>query len=112
VTCFCCVLGCFLLVVCATLVLAAGVQIQQRPPQTAKQGNNYQSSTHEWLTGRMAHRIACRGLLCKVEEVHRTLRKHLHKEEEQLVPLLLAHFSHGEQAALVAQVGRAGGRLR
>jgi zinc finger protein-like protein len=38
-----------------------------------------------------------------VEEVHRTLKKHLAKEEEQLVPLLLQHFSFAEQAALVAQ---------
>ena len=39
----------------------------------------------------------------QVEEIHTTLRKHLRKEEEQLLPLLLAHFSHGEQAELVAQ---------
>lgn len=38
-----------------------------------------------------------------MEEIHTTLRKHLRKEEEQLLPLLLAHFSHGEQAELVAQ---------
>ncbi|KAL4436350.1 hypothetical protein ABPG77_009912 [Micractinium sp. CCAP 211/92] len=44
-----------------------------------------------------------RLLACKVEEIHTTLRKHLRKEEEQLLPLLLAHFSHGEQAELVAQ---------
>ena len=44
-----------------------------------------------------------RLLGCKVEEIHTTLRKHLRKEEEQLLPLLLAHFSAGEQAELVAQ---------
>jgi hypothetical protein len=41
--------------------------------------------------------------VCKVEEIHTTLRKHLAKEEAQLLPLLLAHFSHAEQAELVAQ---------
>ena len=35
--------------------------------------------------------------MCKVEEIHTTLRQHLAKEEGQLLPLLLAHFSHGEQ---------------
>jgi len=44
-----------------------------------------------------------RSLTCKVEEVHTTLRKHLSKEEQQLLPLLLQHFSHAEQAELVAQ---------
>jgi zinc finger protein-like protein len=39
----------------------------------------------------------------KAEAVHTTLAKHLGKEEEQLVPLLLSHFSHKEQAELVAQ---------
>jgi hypothetical protein len=39
----------------------------------------------------------------QVEEIHTTLRKHLRKEEEQLLPLLLAHFTPGEQAQLVAQ---------
>jgi hypothetical protein len=39
----------------------------------------------------------------QVEEIHTTLRKHLRKEEEQLLPLLLSHFSAGEQAELVAQ---------
>jgi zinc finger-like protein len=38
-----------------------------------------------------------------VEAIHTTLRKHLAKEEAQLLPLLLAHFSHPEQAELVAQ---------
>lgn len=44
-----------------------------------------------------------RQLACKVEEIHTTLRKHLAKEEEQLVPLLLQHFTFPEQAELVAQ---------
>lgn len=44
-----------------------------------------------------------RGLICKVEEIHRTLLKHLAKEEEQLLPLLLQHFTFAEQAQLVAQ---------
>lgn len=44
-----------------------------------------------------------RTLICKVEEIHTTLRKHLAKEEEQLLPLLLQHFSFAEQAELVAQ---------
>ena len=39
-----------------------------------------------------------RQLVCKVEEIHTTLRKHLAKEEEQLFPLLLQHFTHSEQA--------------
>jgi zinc finger-like protein len=38
-----------------------------------------------------------------VEEIHTTLRKHLAKEEAQLLPLLLKHFSCAEQAELVAQ---------
>lgn len=44
-----------------------------------------------------------RQLARKVEEVHTTLRKHLAKEDEQLLPLLLHHFSYLEQAELVAQ---------
>lgn len=44
-----------------------------------------------------------RQLECKIEEVHTTLKKHLAKEEEQLFPLLLKHFSFAEQAELVAQ---------
>ncbi|EFN52596.1 hypothetical protein CHLNCDRAFT_138627 [Chlorella variabilis] len=44
-----------------------------------------------------------RLLARKVEEIHTTLRKHLRKEEEQLLPLLVAHFSTAEQAELVAQ---------
>lgn len=46
---------------------------------------------------------AVRELVCKVEEVHTTLRKHLRKEEEQLLPLLLHHFTVDEQAQLIAQ---------
>jgi zinc finger-like protein len=38
-----------------------------------------------------------------VAEIHITLRKHLAKEETQLLPLLLQHFSAAEQAELVAQ---------
>jgi hypothetical protein len=49
------------------------------------------------------HRLPCRKLICKIEEIHITLRKHLAKEEAQLLPLLLQHFSHAEQAELVAQ---------
>eukprot|EP00884_Botryococcus_braunii_P013452 jgi/Botrbrau1/22107/Bobra.0206s0033.1 len=47
--------------------------------------------------------VAVRQFVCKVEEVHTTLRKHLAKEEEQLLPLLLQHFTFAEQAELVAQ---------
>jgi zinc finger protein-like protein len=45
-----------------------------------------------------AHKVAR-----KVEEVHTTLKKHLEKEEEQLLPLLRKHFSIKEQAGLVVQ---------
>lgn len=38
-----------------------------------------------------------------MEEVHTSLRKHLAKEEEQLLPLLLQHFTYAEQAELVVQ---------
>ena len=38
-----------------------------------------------------------RKLMCKVEEIHTTLKKHLAKEEEQLLPLLVRHFSYDEQ---------------
>ena len=38
-----------------------------------------------------------RALACKVEQIHTTLRKHLRKEEEQLLPLLLANFTTSEQ---------------
>ncbi|KIY98471.1 hypothetical protein MNEG_9490 [Monoraphidium neglectum] len=50
-----------------------------------------------------ARAATVRQLVCKVEAIHTTLRKHLAKEEAQLLPLLLAHFSHPEQAELVAQ---------
>ena len=43
-------------------------------------------------------RAAMRQLMCKVQEIHTTLLKHLAKEEEQLFPLLLKHFSYSEQA--------------
>jgi zinc finger protein-like protein len=46
-------------------------------------------------------------LVCKSEEIHTTLRKHLAKEEEQLFPLLLRHFSHAEQVCLNLQPRRA-----
>jgi len=48
-------------------------------------------------------RAAVRALSCQVEAVHTTLRKHLAKEQAQLLPLLRAHFTRGEQARLVAQ---------
>ncbi len=40
---------------------------------------------------------ALRALECKVEQIHTTLRKHLSKEEDQLLPLLLANFNTAEQ---------------
>ncbi|GAX84312.1 hypothetical protein CEUSTIGMA_g11734.t1 [Chlamydomonas eustigma] len=46
---------------------------------------------------------AIRALICKVEEIHTTLKKHLAKEEEQLLPLLVSHFTPEEQAELIAQ---------
>ena len=45
-----------------------------------------------------------RQLECKIEEVHTTLRKHLAKEEEQLFPLLLKHFTFAEQVDFLAAV--------
>ena len=39
----------------------------------------------------------------KVEEVHTTLKQHLEKEEEQLLPLLQQNFNMIEQAGLVVQ---------
>ena len=44
-------------------------------------------------------RSAIRQLMCKVQEIHTTLLKHLAKEEEQLFPLLLKHFTYSEQAS-------------
>jgi zinc finger-like protein len=44
-----------------------------------------------------------REVVCKVDEVSVTLQKHLRKEEEQLFPLLLTHFSFDEQAELVVR---------
>ncbi|GMH35139.1 hypothetical protein BSKO_03007 [Bryopsis sp. KO-2023] len=46
---------------------------------------------------------AIREFVCKMGEVRITLMKHLAKEEEQLFPLLLEHFSYTEQAELIAQ---------
>ena len=43
-------------------------------------------------------RAAIRQLVCKVQAIHTTLLKHLAKEEEQLFPLLLKHFTYSEQA--------------
>lgn len=43
-----------------------------------------------------------RQLECKIEEVHITLQKHLAKEEEQLFPLLLEHFTFAEQASTIS----------
>ena len=45
-----------------------------------------------------ARRSLLRQLGCKAQEVTTTLLKHLAKEEEQLFPLLLQHFSYAEQA--------------
>ena len=42
-------------------------------------------------------RAVLRQLVCKAGEIQTTLLKHLAKEEEQLFPLLLQHFSHTEQ---------------
>ena len=47
--------------------------------------------------------ILYRQLVFKVEEIHTTLRKHLAKEEEQLFPLLLEHFTYAEQVGDVDQ---------
>ena len=48
-----------------------------------------------------------RQLECKIEEVHLTLRKHLAKEEEQLFPLLLKHFTFAEQVYTTLAAGKA-----
>ena len=47
--------------------------------------------------------LLMREFVCKVDEVSVTLRKHLRKEEEQLFPLVLSHFSFDEQAELVVR---------
>ena len=62
-------------------------------------------SSEEFLETRIgdASGVALHKLVRKVEEVHTTLRQHLGKEEEQLLPLLLEHFSFDEQADLVLQ---------
>jgi zinc finger-like protein len=46
-------------------------------------------------------RAAIRQLVCKVQEIHTTLLKHLSKEEEQLFPLLLQHFTYAEQVCFL-----------
>ena len=38
----------------------------------------------------------------QVQEIHTTLHKHLAKEEEQLLPLLLQHFTHAEQVSWIS----------
>ena len=43
-----------------------------------------------------------RQLVCKAQEIQTTLLKHLAKEEEQLFPLLLQHFTHSEQVGAPA----------
>jgi zinc finger-like protein len=53
---------------------------------------------HEERTGPIVH-----GLARKVEEVNTTLRKHLEKEEEQLMPMLRDQFTIPEQSDLVMQ---------
>ena len=62
----------------------------------------------ELLAAALSQSSADRGqsvrlLLEKVSEIHSTVLHHLAKEEEQLFPLLLANFSHAEQAQLVAE---------
>lgn len=47
-------------------------------------------------------RAAIRQLVCKVQEIQTTLLKHLSKEEEQLFPLLLQHFTFAEQVGHVS----------
>lgn len=42
---------------------------------------------------------ALRALACKVEQIHTTLRTHLRKEENQLLPLLRSNFSAAEQVS-------------
>lgn len=42
-------------------------------------------------------------LSCKMEEVRTTIERHLAKEEEQLIPLLIKLFSFTEQASMIAQ---------
>lgn len=50
-----------------------------------------------------ASNLALHKVARKSQEVHTTLQKHLLKEEEQLLPLLLKNFSIQEQADLVVQ---------
>lgn len=49
-------------------------------------------------------RAAIRQLMCKVQEIRTTLLKHLAKEEEQLFPLLLKHFTYSEQARALPNI--------
>eukprot|EP00250_Pteridium_aquilinum_P020433 c24812_g1_i2 orf=124-4074(-) len=44
-----------------------------------------------------------RELVCRTEAIQTTLCKHMSKEEEQVLPLLIQHFSIREQAGLVWQ---------
>ncbi|KAI5083489.1 hypothetical protein GOP47_0003232 [Adiantum capillus-veneris] len=44
-----------------------------------------------------------RELICRTEAIQTTLCKHMSKEEEQVFPLLIQHFSTHEQAGLVWQ---------
>ncbi|MCO5569786.1 hypothetical protein L7F22_023501 [Adiantum nelumboides] len=44
-----------------------------------------------------------RELICRTEAIQTTLCKHMSKEEEQVLPLLIQHFSIHEQAGLVWQ---------
>jgi iron-sulfur cluster repair protein YtfE (RIC family) len=94
---------------------------QQRVPQHAHPNNAFhhaQTPTErqeylfeqlgQLLSSAVAQSAAARAatvrqLVCKVEAIHTTLRKHLAKEEAQLLPLLLHHFTFPEQAELVAQ---------
>lgn len=59
--------------------------------------------TNKTCAGSEYHWCCLRDLVCKVEEVRSTLTRHLAKEEKQLFPLLQQHFSHTEQAELIAQ---------
>lgn len=44
-----------------------------------------------------------RELICRTEAIQTTLCQHMSKEEQQVLPLLVQHFSFEEQAALVWQ---------
>lgn len=49
-----------------------------------------------------AREEAVQAFVCKAEQIHTTVGKHLAKEEEQLLPLLLENFRLCDQARLVA----------